>query len=87
MTYTIYELLCFFVIYSVLGWCLEVCFCTINTGQFVNRGFLNGPVCPIYGFGMVIVLVALTPLAHSFRCFSWAARCSPARWSLRPAGY
>ena len=28
MTYTIYELLCFFVIYSVLGWCLEVCFCT-----------------------------------------------------------
>ena len=84
MTYTIYELLCFFVIYSVLGWCLEVCFCTINTGQFVNRGFLNGPVCPIYGFGMVIVLVALTP---AFRCFSWAARCSPARWSLRPAGY
>ena len=33
MTYTIYELLCFFVIYSVLGWCLEVCFCTINTGR------------------------------------------------------
>ena len=65
MTYTIYELLCFFVIYSVLGWCLEVCFCTINTGQFVNRGFLNGPVCPIYGFGMVIVLVALTPLAKT----------------------
>ena len=62
MTYTIYELLCFFVIYSVLGWCLEVCFCTINTGQFVNRGFLNGPVCPIYGFGMVIVLVALFTL-------------------------
>ena len=65
MTYTIYELLCFFVIYSVLGWCLEVCFCTINTGQFVNRGFLNGPVCPIYGFGMVIVLVALTPLVRA----------------------
>ena len=38
---------------------------SINTGQFVNRGFLNGPVCPIYGFGMVIVLVALTPLALS----------------------
>ena len=45
---------------QVLGWCLEVCFCTINTGQFVNRGFLNGPVCPIYGFGMVLVIVALT---------------------------
>lgn len=66
MTYTIYELLCFFVIYSVLGWCLEVCFCTINTGQFVNRGFLNGPVCPIYGFGMVIVVLCLTPLNESW---------------------
>ena len=62
MTYTIYELLCFFVIYSVLGWCLEVCFCTINTGQFVNRGFLNGPVCPIYGVGAVAVIALLNPL-------------------------
>ena len=47
-----------------LGWCLEVVFCTVNSGQWVNRGFLNGPVCPIYGFGMVIVLLALEPLAH-----------------------
>ena len=31
----------------------------------MNRGFLNGPVCPIYGFGMIIVLFALTPLQHS----------------------
>ncbi len=61
--YTVYQFLWFFVLYAVLGWCLEVCFCTVNTGQFVNRGFLNGPVCPIYGFGMVIVLFALTPIA------------------------
>ena len=37
----------------------------MTTGQLVNRGFLNGPVCPIYGFGMIIVLFALTPLQHS----------------------
>ena len=35
------------------------------TGKFVNRGFLNGPVCPIYGFGVVIVLSCLTPLADN----------------------
>ena len=55
----------YFVIYAVLGWCAEVCFCTVNTGKIVNRGFLNGPVCPIYGFGMVIVAAVLTPLSGS----------------------
>ena len=53
MAQSLYWLFWYFAVYAVLGWCLEVCFCTINTGQFVNRGFLNGPVCPIYGFGMV----------------------------------
>lgn len=59
---TLYQAFWFFSIYAVLGWCLEVCFCTVNTGKFVNRGFLNGPVCPIYGFGMLGVLLALTPV-------------------------
>ena len=43
----------------------EVIYAAATTGQLVNRGFLNGPVCPIYGFGMIIVLFALTPLQHS----------------------
>lgn len=47
---TFYELLWYFAIYSFLGWCMEVVFCTVRTGKLVNRGFLNGPVCPIYGF-------------------------------------
>ena len=62
---TFYDLLWYFTIYSFLGWCSEVIFATVTTGKFVNRGFLNGPVCPIYGFGMIIVLFALTPLQHS----------------------
>ena len=36
--------------------------CSIGPGNFVNRGFLNGPYCPIYGCGVVIVVAALTPL-------------------------
>ena len=38
---------------------MEVVFCTVRTGKLVNRGFLNGPVCPIYGFGMTLVLAVL----------------------------
>ena len=63
--FSIYDIVWYFCIYSFLGWCLEVVFCSVNTGHWVNRGFLNGPVCPIYGFGMVIVLMALTPLADN----------------------
>ena len=65
MEFSLYEIFWYFVIYAVLGWVVEVCFCSINTGSFVNRGFLNGPVCPIYGFGMVAVLVCLWPLRHN----------------------
>lgn len=54
---TFYELLWYFAIYSFLGWCMEVVFCTVRTGKLVNRGFLNGPVCPIYGFGMVLICI------------------------------
>lgn len=63
--FTLYQILAYFLVYSCLGWCLEVVYAAATTGQIVNRGFLNGPVCPIYGFGMVIVLFVLTPFEHS----------------------
>ena len=63
--FSLYQILAYFLIYSCMGWCLEVIYAAVTTGQLVNRGFLNGPVCPIYGFGMIIVLFALTPLVHS----------------------
>ena len=47
------------VICGFLGWCAEVAFAAVNKGKFVNRGFLNGPVCPIYGVGMLIVVLCL----------------------------
>ena len=58
----LYEYLYFFIIYAFLGWCTEVAYAAVNSGRFVNRGFLNGPMCPIYGTGAVIVIAALTPL-------------------------
>jgi len=61
----LYRFLWIFFIYAFLGWCTEVSYAALVTGRFVNRGFLNGPVCPVYGFGVVIVLGCLTPLADN----------------------
>ncbi len=61
----LYRFIWIFFIYAFLGWCTEVSYAALVTGKFVNRGFLNGPVCPIYGFGVVIVLSCLTPLADN----------------------
>jgi|LFRM01.1.fsa_nt_gb uncharacterized membrane protein len=55
----------FFIIYAILGWCIEVTFQTVTKGKFINRGFLNGPVCPIYGFGMIILLYFLSPFTDN----------------------
>ena len=59
----LYHLLWFFFVYAFLGWCAEVGYAATKTGKFVNRGFLNGPWCPVYGFGVVIVLGCLEPLS------------------------
>ena len=45
-------------IYSFFGWVYESILCSITSGSLVNRGFLNGPVCPIYGFGALVVILA-----------------------------
>ncbi len=62
----IYNAAAFFFIYAFLGWCTEVVYAALVHGKFVNRGFLNGPVCPIYGFGVVIVLLILEPINQNF---------------------
>lgn len=61
-----YQFLWIFFVYAFLGWCTEVSYAALRTGKFVNRGFLNGPVCPIYGCGVVVVLAGLEPLKGNF---------------------
>ncbi|HIV98311.1 MAG TPA: putative ABC transporter permease [Candidatus Ornithospirochaeta avicola] len=51
-----------FFIYSVLGYISEVIYCSIGQRKLVNRGFLYGPYCPIYGFGALVVIIFLEPL-------------------------
>jgi Predicted membrane protein len=60
------DLILFFTIYSFLGWVLETAFASITAKKFVNRGFLKGPICPIYGFGAVLVIQLSKLLSNAF---------------------
>ena len=55
----IYRLLLYFFLYSFLGWCTEVAYATVKERRFVNRGFLGGPWCPLYGVGVSAVVTLL----------------------------
>jgi len=63
---TFYEGVFYFFIYSILGWLAEVLFEKVTTDHFVNKGFLNGPICPIYGFGALLFLLCLRPFQGNF---------------------
>ena len=64
MTEFYYFALSFFV-YGFLGWCTEVAYAAAKQGKFVNRGFLNGPICPVYGIGVGVVVQFLTPVENN----------------------
>ena len=55
----------YFTIYSFLGWVCESTYCSIGQKKLVNRGFLNGPFCPIYGFGALLVISILSPFVNN----------------------
>lgn len=61
----LYDYILYFFIYSFLGWVLETAFSYFVLGHFVNRGFLTGPICPIYGFGMLIIIIPLSKYKNS----------------------
>lgn len=48
-----------FLIYAFLGWCMEVCVALHDEKKLINRGFLIGPICPIYGVGVVLMQILL----------------------------
>lgn len=58
------DLILLFFIYSYIGWVLEVIYCGI-LDRFTNRGFLYGPICPIYGMGAVILLIIFQKINYT----------------------
>lgn len=61
----IFTLFLYFMIYSILGWCCETVYCSVIQKHFVNRGFLYGPLCPVYGCGALLVIFLLRDVRNS----------------------
>ena len=61
-SYSAPQWLLVFFLYCVLGWCFESTVVSVKQRHFVNRGFLRGPMLPIYGFGAVLLLHVSLPL-------------------------
>lgn len=57
--YTFYGYFLAFLLYSFIGWCVEVLLGYIRNKKFVDRGFLLGPYCPIYGYGGILMVLLL----------------------------
>ena len=59
---TILRYALYFFFYSAVGWLVESCYCSVRPRKWVNRGFLTGPLCPIYGTGALVFLVLVLPI-------------------------
>lgn len=56
-----------FIMFAFIGWCSEVVYVGfLHEHRFVNRGFLHGPLCPVYGFGGVVILTLPPSLYHTW---------------------
>ena len=66
LAYSLGDWVLLFYIYCFIGWCFETTFVSVFCKHhFVNRGFLYGPLCPIYGCGALLVLFLLRDVSDS----------------------
>ena len=65
MPYTIVQWICFFFIYGFLGWCYESAYVSFKHKQWVNRGFVRGPLLPLYGSGAILLLFVTIPFREN----------------------
>jgi len=60
----------YFITYSFIGWAMETSYAFYVHGHFVNRGFLFGPICPLYGYGAIILILFLKKYRkHALKLF------------------
>jgi len=78
LPYTFLDSYCMFFIYSFLGWILEVIYYGVTEERFINRGFLSGPICPVYGLAFYAAVWIFAPLSSNFFIifFGMAASCT-----------
>lgn len=66
--------LLYFLIYAFIGWLMETFYAYSIAGHFVKRGFLYGPLCPIYGWGGIILISLLNKYkSNSLKLFCYSA--------------
>lgn len=63
--YPITQLILYFFFYAFAGWIMETCYCSFLQRKYVARGFLYGPICPIYGVGVLMMILFFKPLTGS----------------------
>lgn len=81
MTYTGYELLWLFLVYSLLGWGLETVSAAARQRRFVNRGLVNSPLCVIYGIAAVAITFAGGELSAFWLFVGSAVVATVIEWS------
>lgn len=73
-------LVLYFILYSFLGWVQETLFCSVKERHFVPRGFLYGPVCPIYGAGVLMMICWFQPLTGNLVVFYVVSTVCMSAW-------
>ena len=63
--YTIVQWIFFFFLYGFLGWCYESIYVSVKHKRWVNRGFMRGPLLPLYGSGAILLLFVTIPFRDS----------------------
>ena len=78
LPYPFIESYMMFFIYSFIGWVIEVIYYGITEGKFINRGFLAGPLCPVYGLGFYAAIWIFEPFKDNFMIlfFGMATACT-----------
>lgn len=70
----------YFIFYSLLGWIMETTYCSILEKRFVARGFLYGPICPIYGAGVLMMICWFAPFTGNPLLFYLVATVCMSAW-------
>ena len=74
-----YEVVMWFLTYSLMGWLVESIYMSICNRKLTNRGFARGPFCPIYGFGALAVFFILRPYSgNNILLFFLGSLCATA---------
>jgi len=64
-SYSLMQWILFFYIYCFIGWCFESTYVSVKQKKFINRGFMRGPVLPLYGSGAMVILFITAPIQNN----------------------